>query len=58
MLVSSKRVQQHAGIRSILTIGWWAFDLFIAPNGEAIATIATAPPGNYVSSIDERVSSK
>jgi hypothetical protein len=35
-----------------------SFDLFIAPNGEAIARIATAPPGNYVSSIDRRVSRK
>jgi hypothetical protein len=29
-----------------------SFDLFIAPDGEAIATIATALPGNYVSSVD------
>jgi hypothetical protein len=35
-----------------------SFDLFIAPNGEAISRIATAPPGNYVSSIDPRVSRK
>ena len=35
-----------------------SFDLFIAPTGESIATIATAPEGNYVSSIDERVSRK
>jgi hypothetical protein len=32
-----------------------SFDLFIAPTGDSIATIATAPEGNYVSSIDERV---
>lgn len=32
-----------------------SFDLFIAPNGKEIATISTAPPGNYVSSIDRRV---
>jgi hypothetical protein len=35
-----------------------SFDLFIAPNGEAIARIATAPPGHYVSSIARRVSRK
>jgi hypothetical protein len=35
-----------------------SFDLFIAPNGEAISRISTAPPGNYVSSIDRRVSPK
>jgi hypothetical protein len=35
-----------------------SFDLFIAPNGEAIYRIAAAPPGNYVSSIDPRVSRK
>jgi hypothetical protein len=35
-----------------------SFDLFIAPNGKAISRIATAPPGNYVSSIDRRVSPK
>jgi len=35
-----------------------SFDLFIAPNGEAISEIATAPPGNYVSSVDQRVSPK
>jgi hypothetical protein len=33
------------------------FDIFIAPSGEAIATIGT-DPGNYASSIDRRVSSK
>jgi len=35
-----------------------SFDLFIAPNGDAISRIATAPLGNYVSSIDRRVSRK
>jgi hypothetical protein len=35
-----------------------SFDLFIAPTGEAVAVIATAPKGNQVSSIDERVSRK
>ena len=35
-----------------------SFDLFIAPDGESIATISTAPPGNYVSGIDRRVSHK
>ena len=35
-----------------------SFDLFIAPKGEIIAVISTAPPGNYVSGIAQRVSSK
>ena len=35
-----------------------SFDLFIDPKGEAIAVIATAPPGNYVSRIEQRVSLK
>jgi hypothetical protein len=35
-----------------------AFDLFIAPDGEQFAIIATAPPGNAVASIDRRVSRK
>jgi hypothetical protein len=35
-----------------------SFDLFIAPTGESIATIGTAPEGNWASSIDERVSHK
>jgi hypothetical protein len=35
-----------------------SFDLFIAPNGDEFAIISTAPPGNYVSGIDRRVSSK
>ena len=34
-----------------------SFGIFIAPNGEAIATIA-ADPGNYASSIARRVSPK
>ena len=33
------------------------FDIFIAPTGDAIATIGT-DSGNYVSSIDRRVSSR
>jgi hypothetical protein len=33
------------------------FNIYIAPNGKAMATIAT-DPGNYVSSIDPRVSPK
>jgi hypothetical protein len=33
-----------------------SFGLFIAPDGESIATIATAPPGNEVSDISRRVS--
>jgi hypothetical protein len=35
-----------------------SFGLFIAPNGEVIATIATAPLGNEVSGISRRVSGK
>ena len=35
-----------------------SFDLFIAPNGEEFAIIATAPAGNEVSAIDRRVSSR
>ena len=33
-----------------------AFDLFIAPDGDEFAVIATDPPGNYPSSIHRRVS--
>jgi len=33
------------------------FDIFVAPDGKKMATIAT-DPGNYVSTIDPRVSSK
>ncbi|AMY09171.1 hypothetical protein LuPra_02384 [Luteitalea pratensis] len=33
-----------------------AFDLFIAPDGNEFALIATDPPGNYPSSIHRRVS--
>ena len=43
------------GTIKVLVPGGPTFDIFIAPNGEAIATIAT-DPGNYVSSIDRRVS--
>ena len=35
-----------------------SFGLFIAPDGESIATIATEPPGNEVSGISRRVSRK
>ena len=35
-----------------------SFGLFIAPDGESIATISTAPPGNEVSGISRRVSRK
>jgi len=31
-------------------------DLFIALNGDFLSTISTAPPGNYVSRIEQRVS--
>jgi hypothetical protein len=43
------------GTITVLVPGGPSFGMFIAPNGEAIATIA-ADPGNYVSSIDRRVS--
>ena len=33
-----------------------SFGIFIAPNGESFAEIATAPPGNEVSDIARRVS--
>ena len=33
-----------------------SFDVFIAPNGDFLSTISTAPPGNYVSRIEQRVS--
>ena len=46
------------GAYTVLIDSGPSFDLFIAPKGEAIATISTAPPGNYVSSIDQRVSPK
>jgi hypothetical protein len=45
------------GTITVLIPGGPSFGIFIAPNGEAIATIAT-DPGNYGSSIDQRVSSK
>jgi hypothetical protein len=32
-----------------------SFELFIAPSGEAFAIISTAPEGNQVSTIDQRV---
>jgi len=35
-----------------------SFGIFIAPDGESIATISTAPPGNEVSDIARRVSGK
>ena len=35
-----------------------SFDMFIALNGDFISTISTAPPGNYVSRIEQRVPSK
>jgi hypothetical protein len=43
------------GTIKVLVPGGPSFVIFIAPSGEAIATIA-ADPGNYVSSIDRRVS--
>ena len=35
-----------------------SFDLFIALNGDSLSTISTAPPGNYVARIEQRVSGK
>ena len=42
---------------SITVLGGPSFGIFIAPDGEAIASIAT-DPGNYVTSINRRVSRK
>ena len=50
--------QALGGSYTVLTPGGPSFGLFIAPDGESIATIATDPPGNYVSNIDRRVSRK
>jgi hypothetical protein len=41
----------------VLIPGGPSFDLFIAPDGGSVATIATNP-GNYVSGIDQMVSEK
>ena len=46
------------GAYNVLIDNGPAFDLFIAPMGESIAVIATGGPGNYVSSIQQRVSPK
>lgn len=35
-----------------------AFNLFIDPKGDTVVMISTEPPGNYVSGIDQRVSTK
>src|SRR2546423_10720255 len=45
------------GTLTVLIPGGPSFGLFIAPDGESLATIAE-DPGNYVSSIDRRVSTK
>ena len=45
------------GTITTLVPGGPHFDIFVAPSGDAIASIA-ADPGNYVSSIDRRVSLK
>jgi hypothetical protein len=45
------------GTYTVLIEGGPTFDIFVAPNGQEIATISTNP-GNYVSTIDPRVSSK
>ena len=46
------------GTYTVLVPNGPSFDLFIAPNGEEFAIIATAPPGNYPAGIDRRVSRK
>lgn len=46
------------GMYKVLIDNGPSFDLFISPKGDAIAVIATAPPGNNVSSIDQWVSPK
>jgi hypothetical protein len=49
----------NANCTGVLTVpNGPSFDLFIAPNGDFLSTISTAPPGNYVSRIEQRVSSK
>ena len=45
------------GTLTVLVPGGPTFGIFVAPDGEAIATIAK-DPGDYVSSIDRRVSRK
>ena len=45
------------GTITVLVPGGPHFDIFVAPSGDAIAIIA-ADPGNYVSSIAQRVSPK
>jgi len=46
------------GTYTVLVPNGPSFDLFIAPNGEEIATFATAPAGNQLASTDRRVSRK
>ena len=45
------------GTLAALVPGGPTFDIFVAPNGDAIAIIGT-DPGNYASSISQRVSNK
>ncbi len=45
------------GTITVLVPGGPHFDIFIAPSGEAIVLVGT-DPGNYVTSIDRRVSDK
>lgn len=35
-----------------------AFSLFVSPKGDSFAIVSTEPPGNYVSAIDQRISTK
>jgi len=46
------------GTYTVLVPNGPSFDMFIAPNGDAVSVIATGPPGNSVSSVDRRVSLK
>ena len=46
------------GAYTVLVPNGPSFELFIAPDGEQFAIIATAPVGNAVSSVDHRVSRK
>ena len=46
------------GSYTVLIPGGPSFDIFIAPDGESIATIATGTEGNQGSSISRRVSPK
>ena len=42
---------------TLSVLGGPSFGMFVSPDGEAVASIAT-DPGNYVASIDRRVARK